>query len=369
MIQLTYYTVAKPEDIYLSTEDNRIDTSVASNQLDFMFKLTNDMSGEIIYVYSASVNVYNRYTKLNLAATQTPNLYNGYFKGLPVGYYGYELYELTKDISGYIAKTCSTAPPTSTGVIGKIEVKNPAGTSIYSLDLTGKNDVYEKTLTSLDAGTYDMDLTNTCDTKIVDSGFIIGTDTAQTDNTRYAEIKNLVQTSTGVTFDMVSNMPVGHSYGFSVGSAAETQVTNITSKPQTTSHSFAQVANPTTAANLVVSKQYNQTGGAAGGGAIVGTTINIRPVTETSTYYGIAIILASNNVLNSTTGSELEKGNAWLTSIYGASAASTSKGYYTLQGKVTEGKMYISQGDENLKQVTYKQHEEPAGTNYIYYGQ
>ena len=31
--------------------------------------------------------------------------------------------------------------------------------------------------------------------------------------------------------------------------------------------------------------------------------------------------------------------------------------------------MYITQGEETLKEVTYKEHEEPAGTNYIYYGQ
>ena len=369
MIQLTYFTVAKPENIYLSTEDNRIDTSVASNQLDFMFKLTNDMTGTITYVYSASVDVYDRYTKLNLAATQTPNLYNGYFKGLPVGYYGYELYELTKDTSAYIAKTCSTAPPTSSGVIGKIDLDNPDGTSLYSLDLTGKNDVYQHSLTNLIAGTYNMDLLDTCDTKIVDSGFLIGTDTAQTDNTRFVEIKNVVQTATGLTFDILSNMPVGHSYSFSVGSAAETQVTNITSKPQTTSHSFAQVANPTLAANLVECKQYNQTGGVAGGGALVGTTLNIRPVSNPSSYYGITIILASNNVLNSAGGAELEKGNAVFCGVYGGVATSTSKNYYTLQGKVTDGKMYISQGDDNLKQVTYKQHEEPTTTNYLYYGQ
>ena len=40
-----------------------------------------------------------------------------------------------------------------------------------------------------------------------------------------------------------------------------------------------------------------------------------------------------------------------------------------MQGKVTEGKMYISQGEETLKEVTYTQHEEPTSTNYIYYGQ
>ena len=39
-----------------------------------------------------------------------------------------------------------------------------------------------------------------------------------------------------------------------------------------------------------------------------------------------------------------------------------------VQGLVTKGKMYVSDID-GTKQVTYRQHPEPSGTNYIYYGQ
>ena len=125
MIQLTYFTVAKGQNIYICTEDERVDTTVAKDQLDFMFKLTNDMSGEIIYVYSGMVSVLDRYTLLSLAATDitNQNLYNGRFDGLPVGYYGYELYELTKESSASISKTCSTAPKSTTGDIGKLTIK------------------------------------------------------------------------------------------------------------------------------------------------------------------------------------------------------------------------------------------------------
>ena len=371
MIQLTYNTVAKPENIYLVTEDERIDTTVAKDQLDFLFKLTNDMTGTIIYVYSASVNVFDRYTKLSLAATDVTNqnLFNGFFNGLPVGYYGYELYELTKESSASISKTCFTAPKDDTGNLGVVNIGNSTP-YLFTQTLNGTNDVYNQKITDLDAGTIDFDINNQCGDSILDGSFPINSIDSQSDNTRFLEITSVTQTSTGMNVTILSKMPIGHSYSFVQGSGAEFQVTNITTNPQTTTHSFEQVAAPNTSTNLVECNQYNQTNGAAGGGLVVGSRLNIRPVTNPSTYFGLGMLLASNDVLlEHGTSTVREKGNAFITAIYGATLNSTTKGYYTLQGKVTEGKMYISQGEETLKEVTYIQHEEPTSTNYIYYGQ
>ena len=371
MIQLNYTTPNTEQSVYISTEDNRIDTSVASTQVALLFEITNDMSESVVYTYLLKINVDDRYTTGTLTPKNTsPDIFSGQFIALPVGYYEYNVYELTTQYSaGSVSYNCNTLPPTSAGILGKVIVDNPSGTEIFTQDLTGKNDVYTEELTTLSAGTYNLDIKNTCDSVIYDGGFILGTDTAQTNNTRFVEIKNVAQTTTGITFDIVSNMPVGHSYSFSVGSAAQTQVTNITSVPQTTSHAFAQIGNPTLAANLVECKQYDQTNGTAGGGSVVGTTLNIRPLKNPSDYYGVAIVLASNNALNSTGGTALQTGNAFISAIYGASSVTTNPQFYVLQGQVTEGKLYISQKDTALKEVTYKEHEEPAGTNYIYYGQ
>ena len=56
------------------------------------------------------------------------------------------------------------------------------------------------------------------------------------------------------------------------------------------------------------------------------------------------------------------------TVINGTTAASTTQGFYTLEGVVEEGKLYVSEpsGEE---QVQYNQHPDPSGTNYIWYGQ
>ena len=371
MIHLNYETPSKGQTIILSTEDNRIDTTVAKDQLDFMFKLTNDMTGEIIYVYSARASVFNRYSALSLAPTDliNQNLYQGFFHGLPVGYYGYELYELTKESSANIAKTCFTAPKDTTGTLGVVNIGNSTP-YLFTQTLNGTNDVYDKKITDLDAGTIDFDINNQCGDSIVDGSIPINSIDSQSDNTRFLEITSVTQTSTGMNVTILSKMPIGYSYSFIQGSGAEFQVTNITTNPQTTTHSFEQVAAPNTSTNLVECFQFAATGGFAGGGASVGTRLNIRPVTNPSTYFGVAMLLASNDVLlEHGTSTVREKGNAFITAIYGATSNSTTKGYYTMQGKVTEGKMYISQTDETLKEVTYKEHEEPTGTNYIYYGQ
>ena len=48
---------------YLSTEDNRINTSVAKTQIRHLVKLINDMDGSIDYVYPAET-INNRFTEM-----------------------------------------------------------------------------------------------------------------------------------------------------------------------------------------------------------------------------------------------------------------------------------------------------------------
>lgn len=385
---MIHTTITNPEaenEVYISTEDNRIDTSVPSSQVQLLFEITNDMGqtytvipstspvtyNKSQFTYPTKYEIYDRYTKATLTASinyNQANVFTGKFMAVSPGYFYYKVFECTTTHVGSITPACNNMPVNSSGKIGRLDVTDFSGTVIYTLDLTGKNDVYEKSLTTLSAQIYPMKIYNSCNDLIVDSSFVIATETAQADGTRYMEIKNVVQTSTGITFDILSNMPGGHSYSFVQGSSAETQITNITTKPQTTSHSFAQVADPTTSANLVTLKAYNAAGGAAGSGSQVGggQTITLRPIKEKSSYYGIALPLATNNVLNSTGGAELEKGNAFITAVYGASAITTNANFYVLQGMVEQGKMYVTQGVENKKEVTYTQYVEDVKEQIVY---
>ena len=62
----------------------------------------------------------------------------------------------------------------------------------------------------------------------------------------------------------------------------------------------------------------------------------------------------------------ISRDNAPITENDVLTPAADDKG--VVKGLVTKGKMYVSEKD-GTEQVQYTQHPEPAGTNYIYYGQ
>ena len=100
---------------YLSTEYNRIDTSVASTQIRHLVKFINDMDGSVQYAYGSAETIYNRYTKLTFLYNATPNLYEGKTKLIPSGYYKYEVYEVSW--IGAVVVALNTAPASETDVL------------------------------------------------------------------------------------------------------------------------------------------------------------------------------------------------------------------------------------------------------------
>ena len=81
--------------IYISTEDNRIDTSVDKSQIRHLFKFINDMDGSIQYAYGYREDIFNRYTELGFLYDFVPDVYAGKTKLLPSGHYKYEVYEVS----------------------------------------------------------------------------------------------------------------------------------------------------------------------------------------------------------------------------------------------------------------------------------
>ena len=225
MLQATYkgsYT------FYISTEDRRYDTDVPSTQIRYLFKFTNNMDGRVVYAYGQNQVVYDRYTKVTFSHNTTENIFSGRVNFVPNGYWNYKVYEVSAQ-SSIASLTCATAPQSANGVtssgkdtgnIGKYTVTNPSGTVTSTVDLTGHNDVFEGQLSDLDAGTYTLKLYDGCDALVSTSGIVIDRFTAQSDDSRWLEIQNVDQTTTGITFNVVSNMPVGHSYDFQIGSGS-----------------------------------------------------------------------------------------------------------------------------------------------------
>ena len=102
---------------YLSTEDNRINTSVAKTQIRHLVKLINDMDGSIDYVYPAET-INNRFTEMTFtyeADALTVDMFAGDVHLLPAGYWKYEVYEVSWIRSVVVA--LGTAPATETDVL------------------------------------------------------------------------------------------------------------------------------------------------------------------------------------------------------------------------------------------------------------
>ena len=100
---------------FIQTEDNRIDTSVASTQIRHLLKFTNDMDKSIVYAYASVEVINNRYTSLIFIYNAAPDMYAGQIKFLPAGYWKYEAYEVSWVAT--VSVTLNKAPSTETEVL------------------------------------------------------------------------------------------------------------------------------------------------------------------------------------------------------------------------------------------------------------
>tara|TARA_R100001530_G_scaffold134382_1_gene109147 strand:- start:34 stop:516 length:483 start_codon:yes stop_codon:yes gene_type:complete len=138
MIQATTETAFR---VYIQTEDNRINNTVAKTQIRHLMKFTNDMDKSIQYAYGTTETINNRYTVFLFDYNTTPDIYTGKTKLIPSGYYKYECYEVSW--TGVVAVTEGKAPTTETEILepdpghgivqglvtkGKMYVADKAGT-------------------------------------------------------------------------------------------------------------------------------------------------------------------------------------------------------------------------------------------------
>ena len=115
MIQATTETEIK---INVQTEDNRINTSVASTQIRHLVKFTNDLDKSVYYAYGNTELIKDRYTNINIAYSTTPNIYTGRVKLFPAGYYKYEIYEVSW--IGTVTVSSGNAPATENDVLSPV---------------------------------------------------------------------------------------------------------------------------------------------------------------------------------------------------------------------------------------------------------
>lgn len=101
--------------IYVQTEDNRINTSVASTQIRHLVKFTNDLDKSVYYAYGNTEIIKDRYTNINISYGTSPDIYTGVIKLFPAGYYKYEVYEVSW--IGTVTVSSGNAPATEDDVL------------------------------------------------------------------------------------------------------------------------------------------------------------------------------------------------------------------------------------------------------------
>ena len=111
MLHITYGSTGT---FYVTTEEKRINTSVATSKIRLLFKFTNDMSKVVKYAYGQSldhndnIRTYQRYTKATISHNTTENVYTGAVNFKPFGFWKYEIYEVSW--IGTVSLTHETAP-------------------------------------------------------------------------------------------------------------------------------------------------------------------------------------------------------------------------------------------------------------------
>ena len=105
---------------YLSTEDNRINTSVPKTQIRHLVKFINDMDGSIEYAYPVET-INRRFTEMSFTYESDVllvDMYLGEVHLLPAGYWKYEVYEVSW--IGTVTLSVGQAPATEIDVITPI---------------------------------------------------------------------------------------------------------------------------------------------------------------------------------------------------------------------------------------------------------
>jgi hypothetical protein len=149
MLHITYGSNAT---FYVTTEEKRIDTSVASARIRLLFKFINDMTGATKYAYGTSTShndanrIYQRYTSVLISHNTSEDVFTGKVDFKPYGYWKYEIYEVS--FNGTVPTlTTDTAPINesdaandTSGVHGVVKGKVEEG-KLYVTETVGSEQV------------------------------------------------------------------------------------------------------------------------------------------------------------------------------------------------------------------------------------
>ena len=340
MLQATYNN--NTYTFYVTLQDVSV-TKLTSSAFKFLFKFTNDISGDVKWGYGQNATIADRYCKFDIFSTSAGTVAESVFEGIvnlePNGYWKYEVYVVSGDFS-----PCGAPNPTQ---FGTWDCTNVVGTSIDSGDMNV--DVYQ--ITTLPDDTYTIDEYSTCDP--APTGTPSGYQLSQViynkaDDLRRLLFTRVVRNATTNTFfiDVITDTDL-IDYDIKIYNSNRTYVHNITTDPEVVE------------INIECDSVYpSYTVELWRGGSLLERYNDITPLSS-NVYPDSKSILASNNYHQ---GNPVIEGSIF----FGWRAQDNTVDSDYQQGNPLEiGKLLVSEqvGEE---QVQYNQHESPKDTNYIY---
>jgi len=154
---MIHNTLGEKVIIIGTTLESRINST---HDLTFLVKLENEFSGKIVYAYGQNQVVNRRYTKLELPYNTTSNVFTGEVNLIPVGYWKYEIYEVSFEAGVPNIMDETNSPKTEVTVLavsaengivngqvdsGKLHVHQPEGVeedTYIKLDGVSDNYIY-----------------------------------------------------------------------------------------------------------------------------------------------------------------------------------------------------------------------------------
>tara|TARA_R110000737_G_C14518083_1_gene474863 strand:+ start:96 stop:1106 length:1011 start_codon:yes stop_codon:yes gene_type:complete len=334
MLSLTYrdntYT------FYVSVSDSETTTSPTPL---YLFKFTNDMSGDVKWGYGQNQIIYDRYAKFEMFNSTTANedVLAGKINFDPQGYWKYEIYW----ISGTLGP-CGAPNPTEKGTWKCLN----AATAVID---SGNLDVENYEITNLSADTYTINDYTTCSPtnplNILTQ--VVSQKNCATDPARFLRFTRVDRFEETSRFHITSNATVGSEIKIeSVFSSTYSYVVQTLPEDIT-----INIKN----GNTYSVKLYTSAG------VLIDTYNNITPY-EYPAYFDTFAIMASNNEYSSTSCSY---GDRMGSIIFAIKSAQNTSGLWNTNIPLEVGKLLVEEqvGEE---QVQYEQHPAPSGTNYIY---
>ena len=323
----------------------------------YLFKLTNDMSGEVKYAYAAKVTENDRYFLLQLfnSSLADEDVFTGKVNLEPNGYWKYEIYWMYETAE---LPQCRLFNPLETGTW---QCTNAAGTAIDA-GVLNTDDTERPTffIGTMIADTYSIKEYSTClpPTYNHPSNFVNTIETSLSlipcsSGSRELLFTKVVRDLDTVDFTITSNTAIGKEIRFTSDTRTYSHI--VTTLPETV------VMTVETSTGIVDFKDYVVE--IYDAGVLYQTYNNVTAVRKPQQFRG-GYITASNNEYESGCGFGTPLGSIFFT--WNGTGNSPNSGYITqYEAPIEIGKLLIEEPQGN-EQVQYKQHKAPNDTNYIY---